>query len=152
MQESSWSNCQTTIPLPLALRNRLAFPCLLSVFNPHCLHIRELSDTYRTEFTPMPRPLHAPKRDSRVRGHHAVDEHHPRIQSIDEFLAFGSVISPGAGSQAKPAVVRDADRVIHILGAKHAGHWPKHFLFVRWRINRNIREHRGRIEVSRTIQ
>src|ERR1044071_933809 len=43
----------------------------------HCLHIYELSDPFRAELAAKARALCPAKGQSRIGGHHAVDENHP---------------------------------------------------------------------------
>src|SRR5260370_33496871 len=115
-----WSSCWTNLPLPPPLRNQLG-----SFFNPYRFDVGELSDSMGSQFPPMPGPLHSPERHPRIGRHHAVDEHHPRFQIIDEPFALFLVVRPRARTKPKSAVVRDSNRIIQVLRPAHARHRSK---------------------------
>src|SRR6267143_6471154 len=142
-----WSSCRTNLPLPPPLRNKLG-----SLLNPYRFDIGELPYSMGSQFPPMPRPLHSPEWDSRIGRHHAVDEHHPRFQIIDESFALILVVCPGACSQAKSAVVRDANRIVQVLRSEHARHRSKQLFLVSRRAFWNICQHGRRIKIPRAIQ
>ena len=52
--------------------------------DPHRFDIDELADPVAAQLPAVARALHAAERQSRIRRHHAVDEHHPRLDLVDE--------------------------------------------------------------------
>src|SRR6266478_9490816 len=128
-----WSSCRTKLPFPPLLRNPFLPPYshpLLSLFHPYRLDICELPDSQGSQLPPVARPLDPSERYPRIGSHHPVDEHHPGVQFIDEFPLLGGIIGPGTGSQPKPAVVCDSNRIANVLRPKHARHGPEHLFLV----------------------
>src|SRR6267378_1546792 len=113
---------QATIPAPppQPFLTPYSYPPLLPLFHPHRLDICELPDSPGSQLPPVARPLYPSERYPWIRSHHPVDEHHPGVQLIDEFPLLGGIIGPGAGSQPKPAVVCDSNRIANVLRAQPA--------------------------------
>src|SRR6267378_3940171 len=151
-----WSSCRTKLPFPPLLRNPFLpptpIPLLLPLFHPHRLDICELPDSPGSQLPPVARPLYPSERYPWIRSHHPIDEHHPDVQLIDELPLLGGIISPGAGTQPKPAVIRDSNRLINVLRAKHTCNRPEHLFLVSGRILGDVHQHRRRIKIPRPVQ
>src|SRR5215469_11605504 len=93
---------------------------LLPLLDPHRLHVREFPNSHSSQFPSVPGPLRPSKGNPGIGSHHAVNEHHPGIELIDELLLLHGVIGPGAGSQPEPAIVGNSNGVVDVLCAKHA--------------------------------
>src|ERR1700733_12627532 len=95
---------------------------VIRFLNPHSLDIGKLTNPVRSKFPAMARMLDSAKRQARIRRNHAIDEHHPGFNFIDEAFSLMLIIRPGAGSQAEAAVVRNRNCLINILGVKYRCH------------------------------
>src|SRR5258708_84228 len=89
--------------------------CLGGLLNPHRLDIGELPDSMGPKLPTMPRPLHSSERNSRIRRHHAIHEHHPRFHALHQTFALILLVGPGACPQSEPAVVGDSNRITQVL-------------------------------------
>src|SRR5579864_5213465 len=100
----------------------------------------------------MARRLDASKWNSRVRGDHLVDEHHPGLKLIDEALALLVVIRPHTRAQAEANVIGQSNRLILILYTKHGSYRPEQFLTICRSALGDIRQYGWRIEIPRALQ
>src|SRR3984885_11994890 len=125
----------------------------MPLFDPNRLDVRELAySVHSAQLTAMTGPFYAAERHARIRHHHLVDEHHPRIDLIGEPLALGGVIRPCARAQPEAAVVGNTDRFRRIFHAKYARHRTEQLFAISRRFFRYVAEHRRRIEASGTIE
>src|ERR1700741_1358483 len=103
---------QATIPAPPP--QPFLTPLPLPLLHPHRLDICKLPDPQGSQLPPVARPLDPSERDSGIRSHHPVDEHHPGVQFIDELPLLGGIVGPGTGTQPKPTVVCDSNRIANV--------------------------------------
>src|ERR1051326_8911988 len=104
----AWSSASSRLHAPLRYQNGF--------------DVRELSDAVNAQLSAEAGGFHAAEGQARIGGHHFIDEHHTGFDLVGEALALLRIIGPGAGAEAKPAVVDDGDRLIDIFDAKHTRH------------------------------
>ena len=71
------------------------------------------------QFPTVPRLLYPSERDAWIRSDHFVDEHHARLEFVDESFALAFILSPRARAQTESAVVGNADGIVEVLHAKN---------------------------------
>jgi len=80
------------------------------------------------------------------------DEHHARLDAVDELILLAFFLGPRAGAQSKRRGVGDANRVADIFGAK-TGKRPGRKARRKLRESpRDIAQHRGSVEISGAVQ
>ncbi len=100
----------------------------------------------------MARVLDASERKPRIRGDHPVHEDHTGLDFVNEAFLLPHVLGPNAGTQTETAVIGDLDGMIDIPRPKQGSYRTKEFFAVCRRLRRDVREHRGRVEIARTVQ
>ena len=88
--------------------------------------------------------FHAAERETGVGGDHGIDEDHAGFEFVDEALALGRIVGPGAGAEAEAAVIGDAQGLINIFHAENAGDGAEEFLAIGGGIFRNVCKNCGR--------
>src|ERR1035438_9874177 len=71
----------------------------------HSLHIHELPNSPGGELAPVSRRFDAAEGQARVRRYHAVEEHHPGVDLLDEALLLGGIAGPRAGAESERRIV-----------------------------------------------
>lgn len=102
----------------------------LQVANPDCFGVGEFADAVGAEFAAVAGGFHAAERETGVGGDHGIDEDQAGFEVVDEALALGGIVGPGAGAQAEAAVVGDAQGVINVFHAENAGDGAEEFLAI----------------------
>ena len=96
--------------------------------------------------------LDAAKGNAWIRSDHPIDERQPRLNLIDEQLALRRIVRPRARSKTKDGVVGYLNRFCHVFCAIERRHGAKQLIVKRRRIFGNIRQRRGRKEISLAVQ
>src|SRR3954467_13073843 len=89
---------------------------------PDGFHVHEFAEPPWPELASIPGMLDAAEREARVGRDHPVDEHRAGFEIPDEAIGLRAIPSPGRRREAERRVVRDANGVIEITGAKHRRH------------------------------
>src|SRR5208282_2824959 len=115
---------------------------------PYGLDVGELTNAVRAKLAAMAGGFDAAEGNAGIGDHHLVDEDHARFELIDENLAFGGIVGPGAGTEAETDVVGNGDGFVNRLHAKEAGDGAEQFFAIGWGILGNVGKNRRRIEIA----
>src|ERR1700674_2925403 len=96
--------------------------------------------------------LDTPKGESRIGGHHAVNEHHSSLDIINQALTLTLVICPCARAQPEAAVVGDSNSVIEVFRTEHGGYRTKQLFAICRRISGNVLQDRRWIVIARSVK
>src|SRR5512146_1880996 len=120
-----------------------------AVLDPDSFDVDELVNADVAQLASVPGLFYPAEGQARVRSDHAVDEYHPGVNFINEASALFLIICPGAGAQAKDAVICQPDGRIEIGHAEEDRYRAKQLFLVGGRILGDIRDDRGGVKVAR---
>ena len=122
------------------------------VVDPDRLDVDELADAVGAELASVAGVLDAAKRQARVGDDHAVHEHLPCLDLVDETCAFRDVVRPHAGAEPERRVVCQANRLGGITYPEKGGDRPEQLFGVCGRTGRDVGQYRWRVVVPRAIE
>src|SRR6266545_2032607 len=88
----------------------LTWPCR----DPDRLDIDELTNPIGAQLAPVAGLFDPTEGQPRVRRNHAVDEHRPRLELVDEARALGRVVGPCTRAESKGRIVGQVDRRVDV--------------------------------------
>src|SRR5581483_3441749 len=116
--------------------------------NPNRLCVCELANSGSAEFASKARALHTAERQTRIGGHHCIDENHSGFQIRREELLFLGIIRPRAGTETKRTVICHLDRLVCVAYPENGCDRTENLFAISGRLSWHIDQDRWLIEKS----
>src|ERR1700728_948824 len=89
---------------------------------PDCFDVGEFADSVNAQLAADAGAFRTAEGNSWIGHHHAVDEHHARVNPINKLFLLVLVGCPCTGAKPEGRSVSDADRVMNIFGAEQGSY------------------------------
>src|SRR6266705_2494225 len=92
--------------------------------------------------------LHATKRQSGVRRHHAVDKDTARFDLVNKPVALFRIFGPGGGAETEGGRICQLDCFIDTSDPKQGSNGAKNLVTISGRVFRDVCEHSRFVEIT----